>query len=574
MASQEVVCVKEFGAVEGGKEDCTEAFNKATAAARDRGLKIFVPGGRWRIDGELIGINNVYFEGVSNNKQYNNKFVEELLFDGASTVLVGNGSNYTFGSCNEQDRASFDHICFTGFKALAATTAERGFSPRSYRFRNCSFQGMRVLDAPADLPYAIHNFRFFSCDFTNYGFISLYGRIIDTIAKECTFVGGTPIVLSDARANVFAHSRVEWADSAYAIQLTGCDHQLFTDCFYDRIAGPAFQFREGNKHINIVGGLFNRCGSLLKSDGKPLEGTYNDSHRCFIRVFDNNEDIRFANNTFGVERSSDRGTGLMTPNYVVGLMWPNKGNNPGGLPIKMTWKNNTVHTASIKGWLFSENGSYTGRVEVETDAAFGQLNDQVTSLARHATHPVRVTNWDDVSVSLIPEMLEIDNRANIKIPAGMQHGKVFGGYINGIQRYHRPETLAEHNQLQTAAGGGTFRMVEYVIPTPKPVRGGPVTLSLAYSATAGINGQAIVFDDQTPPNKLADLPDLAPTGDLDARGLYQAVYQVPAGYSQATMRVRFYATRDLPLTAAAQLNAYALSATYGYGAARTIVDRL
>ncbi|WP_293954911.1 glycosyl hydrolase family 28-related protein [uncultured Corynebacterium sp.] len=76
-----VISVGDYGAIPDGTTDNTGAFNAAMAAARSEGRKVYVPAGRWKIEG-TVDISGVQISGEISGYQ-----------NTSGAIIVGNGTN-------------------------------------------------------------------------------------------------------------------------------------------------------------------------------------------------------------------------------------------------------------------------------------------------------------------------------------------------------------------------------------------------------------------------------------------------------------------------------------------------
>ncbi|WFA17465.1 hypothetical protein ERY13_09320 [Paenibacillus mucilaginosus] len=548
--------VRELGAVEGGKADCTAVFQEAVDRAKATGDKIFVPIGTYRIEGQLRGLDNVFIEGVASNKQY---WSQEDDFATGASVLVGGGANVLFAE--DVQRATIDNLCFTDFAKIAERT-----SPRSMRFRNCSFKNMVVLDAPSGEKGAYHNFRFFGCDFTNYGIdVTFKGRIIDSVWKDCTFVGAAAFDLVQAKANLIAHNRFEWIDRSFAIAMYACEYNQIIENFFDRVMGNAIVLRQGNRHIHVSENLFNRCGSGLTSGGKPADPPLTETAHAFIQLYGEFENVSIQNNVFCRGSSGDRG-GEETPKYVLSK----ERNIPGCL---FTFRGNLTESACTDRLLYVDGEQY-GKMSADTDAVFSALTEDVVDLARISRGPVTVYNSAAVKVTEIPLHLIVHNAGGrIKLaPGGIQAGLVYGGRVNGRPRYSRDEILFESVEPSRAEGKAGGSRLVYEVPVPRSMSGAPHTLNLLYRTGGKPDGSVELCGEDG--RVLLKLPPLPPLAGAEEQGAYTETIVVSEGYLGQMMHLHIYASRDQPDAAGAWVEVEAVSVGYGRSVSKTFTDRM
>ncbi|WP_426447537.1 glycosyl hydrolase family 28-related protein [Paenibacillus sp. S-38] len=549
-----MINVVEQGAVVGGKEDCTAAFQRAIDQARETGEKIKVPLGPFLIKGQLSRLDNVFFEGTASNKQYWPEYGD--FYSGAS-VLVGANSNVLFAA--DITRATIDNLCFANFAKIAEKS-----SPRSMRFRNCSFKDMVVLDAPSGEKGSYHNYRFFGCDFTNYGVDAIFkGRIIDSVWKDCTFVGASAFDLVQAKANLIAHNRFEWIDRSFAMALFACEYNQIIENFFDRVAGNAIILKQLNKHVHIAENLFNRCGSGLKSTGLAFDPPLPEKFLSHIQLFGEYEGVSIQNNVFCRGPVSDKVGGELAPKYVL-TKEANTGN------CNVSFKGNTYDCGCTNDLIYVEGDKYE-RIQLDTDSVFGELTSAVVSLSKVSSGRITTYNDKKVTVKEIPENLIVHNAGGeISFEAGgAQRGVVYGGRVGGRGRFTRDKMLMESLDYIQVTGGAAWRKLVYSIPVSRAMAGAPITFLASYrtNGTPDLTAEVVGEDGKI----LRKLKSLTPTA---SNLLYREVFTVPAGYAGTVIKVVLYCTRTMPLTTGSILKIDAVTAGYGYATSDAFADKL
>ncbi|MCZ8518152.1 MULTISPECIES: glycosyl hydrolase family 28-related protein [Paenibacillus] len=545
--------IRELGAEEGGRTDCTAVFQEAVDRAKAAGDKIFVPIGTYLIEGELRGLDNVFIEGVASNKQY---WPQEDDFATGASVLVGGGANALFAG--DVQRATIDNLCFTNFAKIAQKT-----SPRSMRFRNCSFKNMVVLDAPSGEKGAYHNFRFFGCDFTNYGIDATFkGRIIDSVWKDCTFVGAAAFDLVQGKANLIAHNRFEWIDRPFAVAMYACEYVQLIENFFDRVLGNAVILKQGNRNVHIAENLFNRCGSGLTAGGKPADPPLAETGHAFIQLYGELENVTIQNNVFCKGDSGDRG-GVETPKYVLSK-------EPDIPHCRFTFKGNLTADAYTDRLLYAAGGSYA-KITADTDAVYPALTADAVELAKISRGPVAAYNSAAVQVKEIPPNLIVHNAGGeIELaPGGIQAGLVYGGRVNGRPRYSRDETVFESVDPCRAEGKAGSSRIVYEVPVSRSMAGAPHTLNLLYRTQGSPSGEVELRGEDG--RLLLKLPPLPPAGE---QRLYTETFVVSEAYLGQAVHLHLYASRDHPDAAGALVEVEAVSVGYGRSVSRAFTDRI
>ncbi|WP_426455470.1 glycosyl hydrolase family 28-related protein (plasmid) [Paenibacillus sp. S-38] len=556
--------VADCGAVKGGMVDNTSAFQRAIDTAKSLGRKVYVPVGEFLVIGPLFGLEDVVIEGVASNKQYwlsgqNDTFARNV------SVIKGNGTSVLFGWIAAESRALVRDICFTGYKKIIEKC-----SPRYFGFLNCAFKNMVVLEAKANETGAYHNFKFINCDFTNYGIIVTFiGRIIDSMWSGCTFVSAAAFDLHQAKANFILHNRLEWIDRGYAISLTGCEVNLIAHNFFDRVAGSGVQLREDNKHNLITANQFNRCGSLLRSDGSLASGL-TEAHRAHIRIMEEQTNTAVHNNIFSRGYSGDH-SGEMTPKYIISKLRTNPGLNPGMVPCEFSFKGNTINNGCAERFIYVEDGNYD-MVQIDMESTYGEVNVFVADIARVIKGRVTAYNSEVACacVDEIPERMTVINHGGELMITGKQYGMVYGGKVNGKHRYTKDKVVYENAGHTTVLGDGINRKISYSMPNArKSLAGCPITVTVLYKTKGSVERSVEVTDGTT---VLAQLPSLEQTND--ARFLYKQRFVLPEDYAGAPLRLNLGVTKDTALTTGDYVKVDAVNISYGETISDTIIDRL
>ncbi|MNH99416.1 Pectate lyase superfamily protein [compost metagenome] len=538
--------VMDYAADPTGATDCTTAFQNVINDALLSGQKIVVPEGKYMITGSLMNIKNIVFEGVTANKSYWTAYND---FE-SGTILFGANTNSLFSTGIE--RGVFSHIGFKGFLRIADPS-----SPRSLKFINCSFKNMQVLNAPSDVAgAAYHNFKFIDCSFTVYALTEavFHGRLIDCLWDSCIFVGSSAFNFNGAKANMVTNCRMEWIDRLYAIDMYGSEFIQLQNNFFDRISGNAIVIRQSNDAVMIEGNVFNRCGSGLTSSGTDL--AYDELAKSFIKLYGQITNILISGNTFTHNLSGD-GSGVNCPKYVLSK-------EKDIVNCQFTFKNNEFEQGFTTDFLYVENQAFH-KMKVYSDYMYPALTPAVVQLAKVSRGAIHCTNENNTSVAEIPLQLKVVNVAEIVI-TGKQEGSVYGGKVNGRQRYSQDEVLFEDYTSGNADGAaGAYRKVEYTVPVNDANRGTLVTFALVYSTTGNPNRGVDIHSATN--GYITSLTSIVASS---GKAMYKGSYYIPESYTASSIKLVIYASKSTAV--AGTIEVYGCNASYGNKQMKALVD--